>query len=125
MKEIDDVRKYSPLEWEVRAMKRSKSVTYWEVWQGLPHLQFQPAESRAGLDSLSYQEGRVDIWVPHNALEAHQEDPQTIYLAMIDRPLLIATNKYRVILLAPQTGTLEEAIRKAQEINKWNREEEK
>jgi len=101
--------KYSPLIEDLEKIK----YHYWEIWQGLPDLEFEPAKSRMG-DTLRYYKGGNYIFVPTNALSAYKKNPQTIYIAMMGK---VSRGKIHTIWLTPQQSSLEDAINKAIKLN--------
>lgn len=93
---------------------------YWEVWQGLPELDFQNTLS-AGTKrlerkpSLKYEGEKGYVWVPHDALVALSQNPNTILLALKGTS---EGNKINVRTVSVQDMPVYEAILKAKGLNK-------
>ena len=96
--------KYSP---SIEDLEKIESH-YWEVWQGLPKVEFKPAKSKVG-DTLRYYKDGNYIWVPTNALNAYKNNLETIYLAMMRKT---SPEKIWAIWITPQSSGLEETIKK-------------
>jgi len=105
--------KYSLSEEEMKDIR----LFYWEVWQGLPDLEFEKAETEGG---LRYNQNGNYIWVPPNALEAYHKNPDTIYLVMMNKT---RDNKIKALSLEPKTDSLESVIKRAIELNRNEMEE--
>ena len=104
-----DNKKYKPSQEELDYMR----LHYWEVWQGLPNLQFEPATSEKG-EALRYSKEGNYIWVPKTALNAYRSNPETIYLVMMHKN---PAERIRAIWLEPKTDSLEEIISLARRLN--------
>ena len=89
--------------------------TYWEVWQGLPNLPFEDTDSRAGLSSLKHEEKGNYIWVTHGAKVAYEENPNTIFMAMMGKS---GKGKIHAKWVTAAESTLDEAIQKAARLNR-------
>jgi hypothetical protein len=89
--------------------------TYWEVWQGLPDLPFEEAKSRGNLSSMIYEKDGNYIWVPHEALWAHKENPDTIFLAMMGKT---GKGKINAKWLCPEDSGIDSTIQKAMALNR-------
>jgi hypothetical protein len=116
---IDEVRKYVPTAEELKAMKGS---TYFEVWQGLPRVEFENALSRGGYASLRYGRDGVAIWVNKDAVNASKQNPNTIYSVMVRtaKDKLIAPHKL-VYDVSPSKFSLEETIQREINLNEEKR----
>ncbi|MEK6886236.1 MAG: hypothetical protein AABW88_00205 [Nanoarchaeota archaeon] len=117
---IAEVRKYTPTAKELRDMR--KSAHYWEVWQGLPDVEFKEVLSRGSYNSLQYEREDVGIWVNRDAVSAARQNPNAIYTVMVrtKKDKLIAPLKM-VYDVSPSKFTLERTIQTAIELNKEKR----
>lgn len=102
--------KYQPSEEEMEDM----ALHYWEVWQGIPELEYQNAKAESG-KALRYDKDGHYIWIPPAALKAHTQNPETIYLAMMHKN---PNNKIRAIWLEPKTDSLEDVASLARKLNR-------
>lgn len=105
-----DYLKYTPSIYE-----RRKPNDYWEVWEGLPGVDFKMTKDASRKEAWQYFDNCEYIWVPTNALTAYRRDPRIIFLARVEMQKALK----RVIWLFPRSEQLEnEVIREAESLNR-------
>ncbi len=104
---------YSPGETERNAMR---GVNYWEVWRGLPQVEFNESDSTAGR-ALRYTDDEGNyIWVPFPARVAHETNPESVFLALVEKSL----RKRIVPFVRVSEENLEDSIKHAEILNQRN-----
>jgi|SRR3989344_847741 len=107
--------KYLPSEQELEYIP----YHYWEIWEGLPDVEFNKVKSGNG-EALRHDMNGNYIWVPTLAHTAYKLNQDTIYLVMMhNNPL----KKINAIWLEPKTDNLEDIIKIARKLNQREIEE--
>jgi len=104
--------KYSPLPEE----RKELGKVFWEIWQGLPNLHFEEAESRGGSTGLRYEDTdkKTYVWVDPDGYSAYKANPDSVFYAMMRSR---DSKSFEAASVMPSERTLEDAITHAAELN--------
>jgi hypothetical protein len=93
---------------------------YYEIWQGLPDLDFKKTEARGGQPALRYQTGRDYIWVTPSAVLAVKNRARSILAAQVvkaEKEAIVVPCVFDIFDTA-FGETSKTAIRRATELNR-------
>ena len=107
--------KYKPSEEELKEIQSH----YWEVWEGLPNIMFEPVKSNAG-DALKYEKNGNYFWFPTNALNSFRNNPMSVFLTIMEK---CSEGKIIARWVDSTEGSLEDTIKKAMKLNQRQIEE--
>jgi len=102
--------KYMPSDSELKELVSP----YFEVWQGLPEVQFSESESRGGRIGLVYEGAEGYVWISPAALAEYRKNPSTVSIAVVNST---SDKRLDVEGLMPQRSTLEGVIRRVRRFN--------
>ena len=104
--------KYRPTDEDLKIIGLGDE-TYYEVWTGLPDVDFDETADRGGSKAMRFDKDGNYIWVSADALVAYQADHKAIYIASVK---VRQKEGIRVWSLT-NYGDLEEAVEKARGFN--------
>lgn len=110
--ELDErIRAYRPSADDIAAMPEA----YWEVWVGLPGLPYEARTCRDGSPALCYEDARCYLWVAGVALDAYRDNPNTVFLVLMDKG---AKDTVQAVRFSPGDDSLEQVIAHARYLNR-------
>jgi len=110
---IQDAHAYRPEKTELKQL----GAIYWEVWKGLPNVEFFNVPTEAG-SAWQHRTKNDYIWVPPDARAAYEEQPDTIFLVMLKKAAKQEPVNTIARWVCPQKANLEESIEKARTLNR-------
>ena len=110
---IEKVRRYRPTREELGHMSGEH---YWEVWQGLPHIEFESAQSRGGQPALRYSKNGNYLWVDPDCLLSYSVNTGSLFEVLVEKNPSLKNGKI-VGSLQLAGNNLEDAIKNTQALN--------
>jgi len=87
---------------------------YYEIWEGLPDVDFKDVTDRAGRAALRFDSDGHYIWVPSNSTEAYDRNKQTLFFVFMNTS---SRDKIRAWWVSTGDGDLDYLIERAKGFN--------